>query len=258
MTARGLISILIWFWASVSIAQLPVIPLQVFTSAAAVIPGPTNISSRMFRWWVSRDVAAGVTLSNQWVDRIVGDPMWQMNTSVSPTNSVIGAYFKRASSQFLTNSAGVGGYDVGNITGRGSNDTFYFVIRPNGTAGFNIVFCPLNDTQGPDMVASVLHYGGNISGDYTVCTLAANTTNDVVATFGITKTTWYTNGVPCITNTTTSVDDFAYTRMGGRSSLGFYDGYISENGIYTDLLFSASQVVDLHKYLTNYWGQYGP
>lgn len=221
-----------------------------WSTTTPIIDNPTNIANTMFRWWVSLDAAVGVTLSNQIVDRIVGDHLWQMNVASSPTNAANGIYF--SGSTFLTNGAGSVGYDVGAIVGPDAVDTFYFAFVPSGSAGEQQMFSyGTVNNRGPGMNGNNLRYTGLISGGpNTICSFAANTTNDVVIVLRTNITEWYTNGVPLVTNATTSVDDFGYWRMGS-GGLGAYNGYILENGIYTNSGLSPTQIGKLHKYLTN-------
>ncbi len=243
-----------------SVAAQPVVPtrrLNFQSSAAVVIPGPTNISTKMFRWWVSRDVTVGFTVSNQWTDRIVGEKTWQMNTAVSPTNAADGIKFVRASGQFLTNEQGSVGWDIGSVVAPFSGDTFYFVFIPDGVSSEEELFTEFSGGHGISMNGANLRYAGNVSGGpNSILALASTTTNDVVVTLSPTKTTWYTNGIPARTNTTGGVDDFPYTKM-GNGTLGAFGGKIGENGIFTNVIFTLTDVAALHKYLTNFW-KYSP
>lgn len=233
-------------------------PMFQLWSTAPAIDNPTNISPRMFRWWVHTDVPSNVVISNQWQDRIVGENMWQMNTAISPTNSVKGARFN--GSQYLTNATTTP-YDIGVIAGAGSSgDVFYWVHIHESVAGFKGLFATVSSPYGPYQNAGDLQYGGSVSGGpNTIASITANVTNDVILVLNGSGSSWsnvwYINGISVKTNTSASVDDFTYKTM-GRSSLGFFTGYIKENGIYTNVAWTQTHTDKLHKWLTNYYGVY--
>lgn len=80
---------------------------------------------------------------------------------------------------------------------------------------------------------------------------------DVIVYLTSTNTTWYTNGIPCKTNTTGSVDDIEVTAFGwtgNSSAFKKYVGYLVEWGMWSNAVASATIVDKLHKYATNTYG----
>lgn len=227
---------------------------------------PTSITN-LFRWWVSSDVAVGVTVSNQLFDRVASEKMWQMDTASSPTNSASGIRFN--GSKWLTNeqwALPVNGYSVGEIAFPSSDgDTFFFVYVPDGTAGNNGVFASLG-SHSPYAIYQVsgnLEYGGEASGGPNVITaVTSGTTNDVVfaqiqGTGGFSTNVWYLNGQKVLTTSIVGIDFFVFGDI-GKNTLGSFRGYVLECGIYTNSgIWPDSQATTLHTYWTNLY-KYGP
>lgn len=217
----------------------------------------------MFRWWVSADVTVGVTVSNQWDDRIVGDSMDQLVASKMPTNSNIGVWF--SGTTFVTNGLGGTGFDVGAIGGP-TGDTLFFIFEPDTVTGTfrSIASDKTLANRGPIMVNADLRYIGLAAGAYTVATLATSNHYDIVAAWFKQDAThfqlrWYSNSVPIMTNTTSSINDMPFNVMGGNVTAGDFGlhGYLLELGIYTNNTLNQTAIDALHLYATNKYG-YSP
>lgn len=189
-----------------------------------------------------------MVVSNQWIDRIdVNTNMWQMDTSLSPTNGPAGIRFNGA--QILTNNAS--GVTIGNINGCGGCDTLFFIFTPDGSGALQGVI-----SGGPSagfgvyMDTAILKHWGLASGNTTAGAISAGTTNDVAVRYTSSNTIWYVNGVSIKTNTSPSSDGFQFSNLGSWAA-GAYQGSIFEVGIWTNFLISASEAMALHNYATN-------
>lgn len=227
-------------------------------ASVAAIEDPTEIGN-LYRWWVASDVATGQTVSNQLSDRVVGSKLWQMNTTLSPTNSASGIYF--SGSTYLTNdmyAGGVGDYDVPTAASSYNTGTLFMVIAPSGAAGEEqLLSLGATDNRGPGMNGTNFRYTGLISGGpNSIFAIAAGATCEVTMVWSNKVLFYYTNSILCSTKTTATYDNFTWGAM-GRGALGYYKGYVREVGWYTNQVFGQTDIDKLHKYLTNTYG-YSP
>ncbi len=216
---------------------------QPFLAKPAVVASitPTTIG-QLQRWWNFRDLTVGITVSNQWSDRVYTEPMWMMNTSLSPTNSTSGVRFNGA--QRLTNNA----------------------VPLNGTGATNtigLVFTFENSSQSP-----TIFHGGSGQGGILIATssklewdannvdvssaLPASTLIDVVAvqTNNNAGTIFYTNGLLSLATANAFHQSPFNLGWDVTGSSGPLKGYIL-HVLYWSNLLSASDVSNFHYWRTN-------
>ena len=240
---------------AVAYGQLPVIPLPQISTESVISP-PTNITSRGYRWWVSSDVTVGVTVSNQWLDRIASARLWQMNTAISPTNSALGVRFNGG--QTLTNVV----FDPTKGDTSVTNAWVYIIFNPDHNTGSpaNKAIASAADGRGILFNTSdSLSYAGFDSGGPNTLNrvLSTGVMHDIAVAYNKTNTTWYTNGVPTLTNTTASFDDYDQQYVGNSGAPAFEGPikmYISELFFVTNETPTSITISNMHRYATNTYG----
>lgn len=219
------------------------------------IPGPTNISSKAYRWWVATDVPVNVTISNQWTDRIVSDPEWEMDLTRSPTNSSTGARYNDGSSTTSITTTNGTTFVVGSVGGATVGSAWFVVNADAANPSLSYIVSPfISDGHGIVVNGSNLQYGGDVSGGpNTICPIVTATNFDFGFVLTTTNTIWYTNGIVVRTNTVAGgPDSFTWGRIGSTFVSGHsFKGYFLEGLVYSNAYFFASNFTDLHKYATN-------
>lgn len=226
-----------------ALCQLPVVPLQ--TTPVSGVPGPSSIIGLRY-WWVSSDMAVGVTVSNQWADRIQGNLAAQMQTSLQPTNAALGVRFNGG--QRLTNST------LFPVTVNASTGSVVVIFQPETPAGFGAMLG--NDLTGGGLMAT----SGN-----TIRVFAAGSPTLSAFTSGQKMDLYYIITNSTQPNTYVSTNGVArglFTggpwsnnqKFFGEDGAGdFFKGYIREVIWYSNTL-TAPQVATLHTYATNTYG----
>lgn len=215
---------------------------------------PQTVLTNMWYWWVSSDVTNGVTVSNQFLDRIQSRPMNQMDNSKSPTNGQpLGIWFN-GSTMVLTNAQSAPGF--GNIN---PPNFGLLIMQPTTQAGSAIVVGQTDRGIGVDTTPDVTYSGQISGGPNPICLYKLNRTIDVGIYLTTTNSTWFTNGIACLTNTTATVDSIDVKAFGWTSSSsGFnhYKGYFTEWGMWTNVSKEAvyGAIASIHKYSTNLYG----
>lgn len=223
-------------------------------ASSVSISGPTNIASGALYWYVSSDVAVGVTLSNQWADRIQGILMQNLSGTLNPTNSSKGMRFNV--NGFCTNSPGT---DAGfNWAPAGNVGAQWWVVNLDSTVN-KILAASVADTHGiwTESGPNLAYGGGHSGGPNNVFKYAAATNFDFGMVLTTTNTIWYTNGIPCVTNSSAGTDNYIFGSLGDfGNGFGSSTGYVIESIGYTNYL-TAQNFSDLHKYGTNLYN-YAP
>lgn len=210
------------------------------------------ITTNLGYWWVSGDLPQGVTVSNQFPDRIQAMLSQKDANFSSPTNSATGLYFDSTKPTLLTN----------NVAPVSNPQTYqwWFVFKPTGTiTDTQILF-----TQNPSTTSNIeLRSGGLSAGTLAHLTTSAlasghiydgliMSSNNVATVILI-----YTNGVLGATSTTDS-DVHAFKVWGADSGGSIpYHGYLLEVMYFTNSWLSDPAIAQLHKYATNKYG-YAP
>lgn len=218
-------------------------------SSASSAPDPQIYGAKY--WWRFHDMPTNSFVTN-WSDTISGS-IWT-NGSVGatrPTNSSLGVYFTRASSQNLTN---FGNPEIATnsthflIINRTATTSFQYMLSYDTGGGFNIAWYTLGSLFLE--FDAIPYVNGQIANNsWTDIALVIKKPDQTM--------TYYTNGVPALTNTLISLTTPRWWKlMGGHSSGGYYGGYIREVADWTNSL-SASNVMVMHQYATNKYG-YSP
>lgn len=223
---------------------------------SASIPNPTNVQAGAFAWWVATDVAVGVTLSNQWSDRIQGLKSQNLQGARNPTNAAIGMRYNGGfdtAAVFSTNTtSGGSGFTIA-VGGVGS---MFAIVNCDNTANTRWIFTPVAQGNGPQITGTTLQYFGGVTGNYNVCTVPTGQDFDFAVVFTTTNDVWYTNGVIALTKSVTGgPNDYPQGCFGTRATAqNSIQGYIVEGIWWTNTFLTAGKITSLHKYATNTYG----
>ncbi len=232
---------------------LPFLAPNAVTSVVVTNWAPTNIASGLSYWWVSSDVPTNTAVLS-WTDRVQQLVWTNGNAATRPTNSSSGVHFVRASSTILTNNPAM------LITIGANNDVnTHFVILNQGS---HVAEMMLGIT-GVETPCERFGSGGNICYFQSPSDICCNFGN-LVGTLGDLcvsafsqgghvnpSFTFYTNAVPCNTNSAPGVSSQgSWNSVGGDAGTGFFDAFVKEVIIYTNTL-TLLQVSNVHYYATN-------
>lgn len=206
---------------------------------------PTISQNSLAYWWVASDLPVGVTVSNQWTDRIQG-MLSQANTDPKPTNSATGVFFDASKPNSLTN----------NIANLGAPQVYawWLVVKPTGTiSDHQFIFCQTGTDASEISIKSSGFMAGTANNNitaaitagqvYDVFVISTNNTGQYVAI--------YTNGVTGTIGAQSTSDNVVHrwqiwgTDQSHNTALS-YHGYIVEIAYYTNYFPTAADIVKNH------------
>lgn len=209
---------------------------------------PYNVTPQVIRDWYYVDVTNNVTVSNQWLDRIVSARMWQMDTTKSPTNSSSGIRFNGG--KYLTNVSLSFGQ-----TGSGDAYSLFLVYQFDSSPATEMI---AGDADGGGQglfvnTSSQLQWFG-VSGSPNTAALTPNVLQDVlvVGTNNGAITRIYTNGVLAVSGTGGNPTG-GIMEMGGGTGGFTFKGYVLREVLW-DLPMPPAQVAIPHQWRTNTLG----
>lgn len=228
-----------------AVAQVGVeMPILYKLASASTPDFVTNQGIARFYWnW--KDLTNGITVSNQWLDRVQSVHLWQMNTTLSPTNSSANGVRFNAAQQLtnLTFAYGVGATATGTVFIVFSFENPAAFPPISTTADGGSVFGTLIDNS------SRLGYNGGNGERAESSALPNSATLDVIMTFNNGSVSFYTNGALSKTDAsagTAAVDSFGSDGPGGDRYQGWFFVYAAYSNV-----MSATGISNLHYWRTN-------